>query len=117
MHRPRIPPRPPLAFAVLALSVAVSLVGCARSVELNTDPGESYAITVVNPRAEPMIVSFDDGSGTRLLGTVGANRSERFVVAGSGSETVSIIARDEGESFTVRRTVVLRAGDTVEVRL
>lgn len=120
MRRPRIAaaPRSLLSpIAALVLAIMISLAGCTRGVELNTDPGQSYAISVVNPRAQPMVVSFDDGSGTRLLGTVGAGQTERFVVAGSTSQTVSVVAEDEARTFTVRRTVVLRAGDTVEVRL
>ena len=102
---------------LLALIVVAASTGCARSVELNTDPGESYAVSVVNTLSHPMIVSFDDGSGSRLLGTVGAARTERFVIAGSANQTVSIVAHDEAQSHTIRRTVVLQAGSTVEVRL
>ncbi|HUG41878.1 MAG TPA: hypothetical protein VMM12_15420 [Longimicrobiales bacterium] len=104
-------------FPLVALLCAATLVGCARSVTLDTDPGETYAVSVVNPMPHAMIVSFDDGSGARLLGTVGAGRTERFVIAGSANTTVSIIARDEAETHTVRKTVVLRAGSTVEVLL
>lgn len=102
---------------LIALVCVVALTGCARSVALNTDPGETYAVSVENPMPHSMIVSFDDGSGTRLLGTVEARQTERFVVAGSASQTVSIIAHDEGETHTVRRTVVLQPGGTVAVRL
>lgn len=104
---------------LLALAVLVSVAGvaCARGVALDTDPGQTYAVNVVNQMPHAMIVSFDDGSGTRLLGTVGASRSERFVVAGSSAATVTIIARDEADTHTVRRTVSLIPGGTVEVRL
>ena len=102
---------------LLALLVFTAAAGCARSVALDTDPGETYAVSVVNPMPHPMIVSFDDGSGSRLLGTVGAGRTERFVVAGSANQTISIVAHDEGQTHTVRRTVVLQPGSTVEVRL
>ena len=102
---------------LIALVCVVALVGCARSVALNTDPGEAYAVSVDNTMPHAMIVSFDDGSGARLLGTVGARQTERFVIAGSASQTVSLVAHDEGETHTVRRTVVLQPGGTVEVRL
>ena len=102
---------------LIALVCAATLTGCARSVALDTDPGETYAVSVTNPLSHAMIVSFDDGSGTRLLGTVAARQTERFVIAGSASQTVSIVAHDEAETHTVRRTVVLRPGGTVEVRL
>jgi hypothetical protein len=101
----------------LALVVAVAGTACARGVTLNPDAGQTYAVNVVNQMPHAMIVSFDDGSGTRLLGTVGSNREERFVVAGAARETVTIVARDEGDTHTVRRTVTLISGGTVEVRL
>lgn len=103
------------ALAVLAL--AAGLTACTRGVELDSDPGQTYAVNVVNTFPQAMIVSFDDGSGPRLLGTVAANRTERFVVAASSGGTVSIIARDEADTRTVRKTVVLVPGGTVEVRL
>ena len=102
---------------LIAVMGAAALAGCARSVALNTDPGETYAVSVDNPMPHAMIVSFDDGSGSRLLGTVGARQTERFVIAGSASQTVSIVAHDEAETHTVRKTVVLQAGGTVEVQL
>jgi hypothetical protein len=101
---------------VTALVIIAALAGCARSVALNTDPGQTYAVSVTNPMPHAMIVSFDDGSGVRLLGTVGAGRTERFVIAGSAAPTVSIVAHDEAETHTVRKTVVLQAGGTVDVR-
>lgn len=102
---------------VVALVCIAALTGCARSVALNTDPGEQYAVNVTNPMPHAMIVSFDDGAGMRLLGTVGAGRTERFIIAGSAAQTVSIVAHDEAETHTVRKTVVLQAGGTVDVRL
>lgn len=110
MSRTRLTP-------LVALLCLAALTGCARSVALDTDPGETYAVSVTNPLSHAMIVSFDDGSENRLLGTVGARQTERFVIAGSASQTVSIIAHDEGRTHTVRRTVVLQPGGTVEVRL
>lgn len=110
MRRSRLAP-----IALLALVAVLS--ACARAVSLDTDPGETYAVSVVNPMPHAMIVSFDDGTGQRLLGTVGANQTERFVIAGSSAQTVSIVAHDEGQTHTVRRTVVLQGGETVTVRL
>lgn len=102
---------------LVALVWIAALAGCARSVALDTDPGQTYAVNVTNPMPHAMIVSFDDGSGARLLGTVGAGRTERFVIAGSANQTVSIVAHDEAETHTVRKTIVLQPGSTVEVRL
>ncbi len=100
---------------LLVLGVAVS--ACTRGVTLNPEPETIYAVNVTNDLAEPMIVSFDDGSGTRLLGTVAAGGTERFVLAGAASQTVSIIARNEADTRTVRRSVTLVPGETVAVRL
>lgn len=101
--------------AVLAL--AATSVACTRGVSYDPEPGETYAVNVVNQMPHPMIISFDDGTGSRLLGTVAGNRTERFVVAGAANPTVSIVASDEGETHTVRRTVTLVAGGTVDVRI
>ncbi len=100
---------------VLLLGIAAS--ACTRGVTLNPEPETTYAVNVTNDLGEAMIVSFDDGSGTRLLGTVAAGNTERFVVAGSANQTVSITARNESDSRTVRRTVTLVPGGTVDVRL
>lgn len=105
-------------YAPLALLVAlVVITGCARSVELSSEPGQTYAVEIVNPMPHAMVVSFDDGSGEQALGTVAANGRERWVVAGASARTISIIAHDEHETHTVRRTVTLVPGETVEVRL
>lgn len=104
---------------LLALALLVTAVGlaCARSVTLNPDAGSTYAISVVNEMPHAMIVSFDDGERTRLLGTVGANREERFVLGGASRPTVTVIATDEADTHTVRRTVSLSPGATVQVRI
>lgn len=100
----------------LALLTAATAAACARAVTLNPDAGQTYAVNVVNEMPHAMIVSFDDGETTALLGTVPANREERFVVA-ADRPTVSIIAQDEADTHTVRRTVTLVPGSTVEVRI
>lgn len=99
------------------LALVAGLAACTRGVDFDPDPGQTYAVNVVNTFPQAMIVSYDDGTGPRLLGTVAANRTERFVVAGTAAGTVSIIARDEGDTRTIRRTVSLVPGGTVEVRL
>lgn len=102
-----------LALAAFLAFAGVACAGMSRDAEL----GQRYAVTVVNEMPHPMIVSIDDGADTRLLGTVGADREERFILDGSLSTTITIIARDEEDTHTVRRTVVLQTGETVEVRL
>ncbi|MEJ2503298.1 MAG: hypothetical protein P8177_08280 [Gemmatimonadota bacterium] len=102
---------------LLAALVLITAAACARGVSMNQDAGQTYAVSVRNDMPHPMIVSFDDGSGTRLLGTVAADRTERFVIAASAQQTITIIATDEGDTHTVRRTVTLEPGGTVDVRI
>lgn len=106
-----------LRLLALVLVTAATAAACARGVALNPDAGQSYAVNVVNEMPHAMIVSFDDGQATRLLGTVSGNRQERFVIAGAQRPTVTLIATDEADTHTVRRTVTLRLGETVDVRL
>ena len=104
-------------FLTLALVIAASSTACARSVTLNTDAGQTYAVNVVNEMPHAMVVSVDDGTTVRTLGTVAANRQDRFVIATSRAGTVTLIATDEADTHTVRRTVALVAGETVTVRI
>jgi len=104
-----------LRLPALAAFLALAATACAGA-SMDTHLGERYAVTVINEMPHPMIVSVDDGQSTRLLGTVAAQSESRFVLE-DGSTTITIIATDEGDTHTVRRTVVLHAGRNVEVRL
>lgn len=88
---------------------------CGRSAVVES--AVSYPMDVINPFPDAMVVSFDDGTGSRLLGTVAGGSTERFVVAGSAAETVTVIAVDEDRTRTVRRTVTLRPNQLVRVQL
>ncbi len=110
MRRLRLP-------VLAAASLALAGLACAPGATVDRDAEQSFAVNVVNELPHPMIVSLDDGATTRTLGTVGANRQERFVIGGADRRTVTFIAIDEAETQTVRRTVTLVAGGTVEVRL
>ncbi len=101
--------------AVLFLAATTACVP--RGVDFGPDAEQAAAVTVINEMAHPMIVWFDDGTGERLLGTVAAGSRDRFVIAGTTATTVSVIARDEAETQTVRRTVTLVPAESVEVRL
>jgi hypothetical protein len=108
--------RLPLLLPVAALIIAVA-AGCARGVDFDPDVQRTNAINVINELAHPMVVWFDDGTGERLLGTVAAGSRDRFILAGTMASTVSVVARDEGRTHTVRRTVTLVPGGSVDVRL
>jgi hypothetical protein len=107
----------PFRSVLLAALVLLAATACARGVSMNPDAGQTYAVSVQNDMPHAMIVSFDDGSGSRLLGTVESNRTERFVIAGSAQRTITIVATDEADTHTVRRTVTLVSGGTVDVRI
>lgn len=104
---------------LLSLALLVSFTGmaCARAVTLNEDAGQTYAVTVINELSQAMVISYDDGQTTRPLGTVQANQRERFVIAGASGTTVTLVATNQADTRTVRRTVVLAPGQTVDVRI
>ncbi len=104
-----------LTLAALTALIVVASGACARNVALNEDIGQTYAVNVINRMPHAMVISYDDGQTTRPLGTVAANRSERFVIAGASGSTITLVATDAGDTMTARRTVVLSAGSTVDV--
>lgn len=108
-------PRSPLL--TLVPLIVIAGLACAPGMELDADPRQTQAINVTNAMPHPMIVWFDDGTGERLLGTVDSGSTDRFVLDGTGAATVSVIARDEAQTHTVRRTVTLAPGGSADVRL
>ncbi len=104
---------------VRAALIPVLVAACAAgpAVQVETDPDRTYALEVRNTRPHPMIVSYDDGSGVRLLGTVGGDQTEHFVIAGARGPDITVIAVDTDRTRTVRREVRLRPGGTAYVRL
>jgi hypothetical protein len=107
----------PRTVRLLPALMLVLAAACARGVDFDPDRQQTHAVNVINELAHPMVVWFDDGTGERLLGTVGARSRDRFILAGSTATTVSIVARDEGGTHTVRRTVALAPGSSVDVRI
>lgn len=106
-----------LRLLTLAALVSVAGLACARGVTLNPDAGQTFAVNVINEMSHAMVISYDDGQTTRPLGTVGANQRDRFVIATADGTTVTIVATDQGDTHTVRRTVALSPGQTVDVRI
>lgn len=105
------------ASTILIIGALAFLGACARSVAVESEPGPAYTLAVVNPMPHDMIVSYTDGTGTRLLGTVPANGREQFLVTGAATPSIRVLATDEEETHTVDRAVTLRAGGTTEVQL
>ncbi len=95
----------------------VPLAACSRAVAVQSEPGVVYTLEVVNDAPVDMVVSYDAGAGSHLLGTVSANDSQRFVINDPVSTTVHVSAVSEDRSRTVDRTVTLNRTSAVQVRL
>ncbi|MEJ2677721.1 MAG: hypothetical protein P8174_01445 [Gemmatimonadota bacterium] len=102
---------------VSSLALATVLGACSHAMHAETNPERTYAIAVENPLAEAMAVSYDDGTGSRLLGMVEAGQTERFVLAGAQSSEITLTAVSEDRTTTIRKSVTLRPGSVVHVTL
>lgn len=104
---------PSLIILILATS------GCSRGMDVGSAaPAETFSISVENMTGVTMVVSYDDGRGDAILGTVNASATERFVIAAPATQTVTV----RGEAVTGSRragpyTVTLIAGTPQTVRL
>jgi hypothetical protein len=81
-------------------------------------PAETFSISVHNMTGTTMVVSYDDGRGDAILGSVAASATERFIIAAPATRTISV----RGEAVTGSRragpyTVTLVAGTPQTVRL
>jgi hypothetical protein len=104
----------PLVLAVLLLA------GCARAVAIESDaPGSAYTVFVTNSTSSTLDVSFNDGGDDRALGSVGAGRTERFIVASPRRTDITIAgATSSGTRLSgpVRVTLTAGAGARVTLR-
>ncbi|HEX7048663.1 MAG TPA: hypothetical protein VF188_00505 [Longimicrobiales bacterium] len=107
----------PVVRGMALLALLPLLAACARGVAVESEPGPAYTLEVTNPMPHPMIVSYDDGTGVRLLGTVSANGSGRFVITTPASRSISVLATDEQRVHSVTKSVVLLPGQITEVVL
>lgn len=103
--------------ALTTITLSLLLAACARGVAVQSEPGPAYALQVNNPMAHPMIVWYDDGTGSHLLGTVSAGTEGRFVITRPAHQEVTITATDEERTHTVTRVVTLRSGEIAEVTI
>ena len=102
-----------LGFA-LVLSATSAACASRRPVSIGTDV--TYPVEIVNQLSQQMTVFWSDGGEPRMLGTVGASRTERFIVAGSSSASITITARDaSGVQRAGPFSVILEPGVTKRV--
>jgi hypothetical protein len=83
-----------LRSAALALVVAAAASGCTRALSVGSDAGPIYRLTVHNEATEAMIVSYNDGRGDALLGTVPARSTDHFSVGRPATTSVTVHARN-----------------------
>jgi hypothetical protein len=83
-----------------------------------SDPRPTYSIEVTNESGTAMIVSYNDGRGDAILGTVTAGGTERFIIASPQSPAVTVTATNEARTHTLGPySVRLVAGVPQPVRL
>ncbi|CAN5633835.1 hypothetical protein BH23GEM9_BH23GEM9_05860 [soil metagenome] len=100
------------------LTLALLLAGCARAMQVGSEPGPVYRLAVQNQFAEPMIVSYADSRGQGLLGTVPAGRTEHFTIANPATLSISVTARNAAGSRSAGPFAVqLVAGEAQTVLL
>jgi hypothetical protein len=101
---------------LLALCAA-ALFAC-RAVSVASDPRPTYSIDVHNETTVALIISYNDGRGDAVLGTVPANATERFIIASPQTTTVTVRGTNESRTRTVGPyTIELVAGTPQPVRL
>jgi hypothetical protein len=74
---------------ILLLAVSISACASMRGVEVGTDKSSTQKVSVTNARSGSISLSYNDGSGVRELGSIGAGSTETVtVVTTSGSVTL-----------------------------
>jgi hypothetical protein len=112
----RLRARAPVLVA-LALVTLLTNSACSRNVRVDSEPGGGYSLAVRNTMPHEMVVSYDDGSGQRVLGTVTSAATARFVIASPKSTEISVQATDEGRTHTRSYTVSLVSGTPSDVTI
>jgi hypothetical protein len=80
--------------AALLVALLTGTGGCARAMSVGSEAGPLYRITVENELAEAMIVSYNDGRGDAILGTVAARGQEHFAIGRPATTTIAVRARN-----------------------
>lgn len=116
-HRHQRPAAARIA-AILGLCVPLLLAACARGISVTPPPTPVYAISVRNATDTEVVVSYDDGTASRALGTVLAGRTERFVIAAPASTSIEVLGRAaSGATNYGPFRLTLVAGSTVPVTI
>jgi hypothetical protein len=91
----------PARALLFILAAALPLGGCARAIGAGSEDARPvYRINVDNQTGEAMIVSYDEGRGNALLGTVPAGGSDSFVIA-AATTTITLTARNVAGTRTL----------------
>ena len=99
------------------VAMATSLAGCAgmRGVDLGPGNAQTFAVEVTNRRANTITVSYSAEGSENTLGTVGSNRTERFIIPLAAPGNVTLTAATSGGTSVGTRTVMLQSGTTAHV--
>jgi hypothetical protein len=104
------------------------LAGCASSSSLEEEnttqnvpagaAATTFQIEVANTLDSSIGVSVDPGSGTLVsLGDVPAGETRTFTITDPPNMNVSIVARAQGGTDDIRKSVSLKAGELVKVSI
>ena len=104
-------------FMLLAIAASVTACASMRKVSVGEESSQTYSIDVTNQRGSTMTVSWSDGDQTRELGTVAAGRTERFIIAGARSTSISVTGRNSAGASSGPYAVSLVAGSAQRVIL
>jgi len=104
--------------AVAALLLVFASSACSRAINVQTPPTPVYAVLIQNSAGVEIVVSYDDGSGLRALGTVLDGRTERFIIAAPAATDIEVSAtsRDGARRFGPY-PVTLQAGTNVPLTI
>jgi hypothetical protein len=106
-----------LRAAAIVMAVFAA-AGCSRAMLVGSEAGPTYRITVHNEFAEAMIVSYNDGRGDALLGTVTAGGTDHFTIGRPATTTITVRARNVDSTRNAGPyTVVLSATTSQDVHL
>ena len=99
---------------LILVGFALTLGGCAsmRKVEVGSDAGTNYAVSVTNARASSVTISYVDDGRTIELGTVSAGGNQRFVL---GTSAVELVAKTASGTVVGRYNLALTSGSTSTV--